>query len=141
MTETVPPMSETEGSPRRPPLLRLLRRIPDQVSRLIRDELRAARIELTTKLKEAGVGIGLLAGAAIIGLYLIGTLIAAAILGLATALPAWLAALIVAAALLVVAAVLALVGLRSLKSGIPPLPEQTIDSLKADIRTVKGTNS
>jgi tetrahydromethanopterin S-methyltransferase subunit C len=121
-------------------LVSLLRRIPQQISRLVRDEVAAAKLELTEKLKAAGLGAGLLVGAAVFGLFAFGVLLAAAVAGLSTVLPVWLSALIVAVLLLVVAGVLALLGVKKLKTGVPPLPTESIDSVKADIRTVKGTN-
>ncbi|MCU1406596.1 MAG: uncharacterized protein JWQ43_2899 [Glaciihabitans sp.] len=121
-------------------LIGLFRQIPGQISRLVRDEIRAAQVELSAKLKDAGLGAGLLAGAAVIGLYAFGVLVATAILALAIVLPAWLAALIVAVLLLAVAGALAFLGIKKLKAGVPPVPTDSIESVKADIRTVKGTN-
>jgi protein-S-isoprenylcysteine O-methyltransferase Ste14 len=134
-------MTETLNGDRRPRLLDLAASIPRQVSRLVRDELRAAQAELATKLKAAGVGAGILAGALVLLLFAINALLAAAILGLAMVLPAWLSALLVGVVLAIIAAVLALIGVRKLKAGVPPVPEESIDSVKEDIRTVKGTIS
>jgi Flp pilus assembly protein TadB len=121
-------------------LIGLVRQLPGQVSRLIRDEIRAAQMELSEKLKAAGLGAGLLVGGAVLALFAFGALIAAAILGLAEVLAPWLSALIVGVVLLLIAVVLALLGQRRLKKGIPPLPQDSIESVKADIRTVKGVN-
>jgi len=121
-------------------LIGLLRQIPSQVSRLIRDEIRAAQAELVAKLKEAGIGAGLAVGGAVIALYALGVLIACAILGLATVLAPWLSALIIGVLLLIIAGILVMLGLNKLKKGVPPVPTESIDSVKADIRTVKGTN-
>jgi len=65
-------------------------------------------------------------------------LLAAAVLGIATALPAWLAALIVAGALLLITAILVLIGVNQLKRGVPPVPEETIASVKEDVNAIKG---
>lgn len=121
-----------------PSLAELVRKALDLVPRLIRDEVQLLKLELTGKLKSAGVGVGILVAAALFFLFTIGVLIAAAVLGLATALPAWLAALIVAASLLLLSALFALLGVRQLKKGGPPMPSDTIDSIKADVRAVKG---
>ncbi len=121
-------------------LFSLFKLLPSQLSRLVRDELRAAQAELTAKAKAAGVGAGLVAGGAILALFAFGAIIASAILALSLVVPGWLAALIVAVALLLVAGILAFVGQKKLKEGIPPVPEESIDSVKADIRAVKGTN-
>lgn len=117
----------------------LLGSMPDLISRLIRGEIALAKSELSTKLKQSGVGIGLLVGAALFGFFLLAVLITAGVLGLATVLSPWLSALIVAAVLLVITAVLALVGVKALKKGVPPTPEETVDSLKEDVDAVKGT--
>jgi zinc transporter ZupT len=53
-------------------------------------------------------------------------------------MPGWAAALVVAAVLLIVAVVLALIGYRILKRGIPPVPTESIDSLQRDLRAIRG---
>ncbi|ROQ39979.1 putative superfamily III holin-X [Frondihabitans sp. PhB188] len=116
----------------------MLASLPDLISRLIRGEIALARAELIAKLKVAGRGIGLLVGAAVFGFILLEVLIAAAILGTATVFPAWLAALLVAAALLVITAALAFVGYRSLKRGVPPVPTETIKNVRSDVHALKG---
>jgi hypothetical protein len=65
-------------------------------------------------------------------------LLAAAVLGIATALPAWLAALIVGGALLIIMIALVLIGVMLLKRGAPPVPEETIASVKKDVNAIKG---
>jgi hypothetical protein len=121
-------------------LIGLFRQLPSQISRLIRDELRAAQVELTTKLKAAGMGAGLLVGALIIILFAFGVFIAAAILGLSVVLQPWASALIVGVLLVIVALVLALLGRNKLKKGVPPVPTESIENVKADIRAMKGTD-
>ena len=116
----------------------LLGSMPDLISRLIRGEIALAKSELSTKLKQSGVGIGLLVGAALFGFFLLAVLITAGVLGLATVLAPWLSALIVAAVLLVITAVLALVGVKALKKGVPPTPERTVANVKADVQALKG---
>ncbi|ARC58267.1 hypothetical protein AS850_14370 [Frondihabitans sp. 762G35] len=116
----------------------LLSSLPDLISRLIRGEIALAKGELVAKLKAAGVGIGLLVAAALFGFLLLEVLVAAAVLGTATVFPAWLAALLVGAGLLVVTAILALVGVRALKKGVPPVPTETVESVKSDVRALKG---
>ena len=119
----------------------LLGSLPELISRLIRGEIQLAKTELVTKLKEAGVGAGLLVGAALFGFFLLAVLITAGVLGLATVVAPWLAALIVAAVLLVITGVLALLGVKALKKGVPPVPQQAVDSVKADVAVLKGTNA
>jgi len=115
--------------------------LPDLISRLIRGEIALAKTELATKAKEAGVGAGLLVGAALFGFFLLAVLITAGVLGLATVVAPWLAALIVAGVLLIVTAVLALLGIKALKKGVPPTPEKAVASVKADVSALKGQGS
>jgi len=119
----------------------LLGSLPELISRLIRGEIQLAKTELVTKLKEAGVGAGFLVGAALFGFFLLAVLITAGVLGLATVVAPWLAALIVAAVLLVITGVLALLGVKALKKGVPPVPKQAVDSVKADVAALKGTST
>ena len=115
----------------------LVSRISEQVSQLVRDELRLARAELTEKGKKAGVAGGLYGGAGLIALYGVAAFVAAAILGLAGPVPGWAAALIVGAVLFVVAGVAAVLGRREAAQASPPLPQEAVAGLKEDIQIVK----
>jgi uncharacterized membrane protein YqjE len=115
----------------------LVRQLSEQVSRLVRDELRLAQLEMTSKGKRAGVGIGMLGGGSLLAIYGIGCLLAAAILALALAVPAWLAALIVAVAVFAVSAVVALLGKGKLSKATPVVPEHAAQSVKADVEEIK----
>ena len=115
----------------------LVKRLSEQVSVLVRDELKLAQLEMTRKGKQAGIGAGMLGGSGLIALYGVGCLLACAILGLSRVLEPWLAALIVGAALLALSAVLALVGKSRLSKATPPVPEQAVESVKADINQIK----
>jgi len=115
----------------------LVKQLTEQVSRLIRDELKLAEYEMTRKAKRMGRGAGLFGGGGLVALYGIGCLLAAAIIGLASVLPAWAAALIVGGALLVIAGVAALMGKSQVSKAVPPMPEQTVQSVKADVEEIK----
>lgn len=115
----------------------LVKDLSGQISHLVRDELRLAQLEMTRKGKQAGLGIGLFAGSGGIAVYGIGCLIACAVIAIATVLAAWLAALIVGAALLLVAGIAALIGKRRLGKATPPVPEEAIGSVKADVEEIK----
>jgi uncharacterized membrane protein YqjE len=115
----------------------LVKDLSTQVSTLVRQELELAKVELTEKGKQAGIGAGMFGGAGLFALYGVGALVATAILGLATAVDGWLAALIVAAVLFVVAGLLALLGKARTKRAVPPMPEQTVETLKEDVRYTK----
>ncbi len=114
----------------------LLQRLADQISRLLRQELQLARLELAEKGRRTGLGAGLLGAAGLVALYGLAALVAAAILLLATAMPAWLAALVVALVLLALGGVLALVGRGQVRRATPPLPEQALAGIKADVDVI-----
>ena len=116
----------------------LIGQLTDQLSRLVRDEVRLAQAEVTQKAKRLGIGAGLFGGAGIVALLGVGALVTAAILGLAHVMPGWLAAIVVAVVLFLVAGVLALLGKKDVDKATPPLPTETIASVQADIATVKA---
>ncbi|GAA4530045.1 phage holin family protein [Amycolatopsis samaneae] len=111
--------------------------LTDEVKRLVRDELRLARYELRDKGKHFGLGAGLFGAAGLLGVFGAATLVTAAVLALALVLPAWLSALLVGAALLVVAGIAALAGREQVGRAAPPVPEETLGSVREDIDTVK----
>jgi uncharacterized membrane protein YqjE len=115
----------------------LLQQLSAQTATLVRQELKLAQLELQQKGKRAGLGAGMFGGAGLVALYGVGALVAAIILLLATALDAWLAALIVAVVLLAVGGVLALTGKKQVEKATPPLPEQAMDSVQRDVEVVK----
>ena len=130
---------ETPPDPRNASTAQLLGDLSDQVTRLVRDEIRLAQAEVTGKAKRLDVGAGLFGGAGLFALLGLGALVTAATLGLAAALPGWLAGIIIAVVLFVVAGVLALIGRKDVRSAAPPLPTETIASLRTDVATVKGS--
>jgi hypothetical protein len=107
------------------------------MSTLVRDEIRLAQLDLTDKGKKVGIGAGALGGAGALAYLGLATLIAAAVLGLAEAVPGWLAALIVGLVVLVVAGVLALVGRNKVRAATPPVPAEAVQGLKTDVQIVK----
>jgi uncharacterized membrane protein YqjE len=116
---------------------RLVNDLSEQVSRLVRDELRLARIELTEKGKRAGFGAGLFGAAGTVAFLGGATVVAALVMLLALVMPGWVAAAIVAVVLFVIAAVLGLVGRKQVKRAAPLVPAETIESVKADLDLVK----
>jgi uncharacterized membrane protein YqjE len=115
----------------------LLRQLSEQTTKLVRQEIELAKTELTEKGKKAGIGAGMFGGAGALGFYAFGALTACVILALATAVDAWLAALIVAVVYGAAAGVLALTGKQKVTEASPPVPEQAVDSTKEDVRWVK----
>ena len=121
-----------------PTLGALVHDMTQQMSTLVRDEIRLAQVEMTEKGKKAGLGIGMFGAAGLVALYGLGTLIATVILALALALPAWLAALIVTVVLFAVAAVLGLLGKGNVSKATPAKPEEALAGIQEDLATVKG---
>jgi hypothetical protein len=119
----------------------LLGTLSDQVTRLVRDEVRLAQAEVTGKAKRLGVGAGLFGGAGVVALLGLNALVTAAVLGLGNVIPGWLAAVIIAVVLFAVAGVLALLGRKDVQQAAPPLPTETIESVKTDVATVKSRAS
>jgi uncharacterized membrane protein YqjE len=115
----------------------LVKSLSEQVSVLVRGELKLAQLEMTRKGKRAGMGIGMLGGSGLVALYGLGCLIACVIIAISGVLAAWLAALIVGAVLLAVAGVAALIGKGRLQRAAPPVPQETVSSVKADVEEIK----
>ena len=125
------------GSPDERSLSELTKQLTDQASALAQKEIELAKAELALKGRRLGIGAGAFGAAGLFGLYALGALTATAILALAIVLDAWLAALIVAAAYGAIAGILALTGKKKVEEGTPPVPEQAIETTKADVEYTK----
>ncbi|MET1088802.1 MAG: phage holin family protein [Arthrobacter sp.] len=117
-----------------PGTLKLLFRL---APRQLNDEIAFAKIELKRKGVQVGVAAAFLVVALIFVLFLVVGLIVAAIMGLATIMPAWLAALLVSAVFLIIALIGGLIGVNRFKKAMPLLPEETIRGIKHDIGVAK----
>jgi hypothetical protein len=115
----------------------LVKQLSEQTSRLVRQEVELAKTELTIKGKRAGIGAGMFGGAGVLGLYAVGALLTAAIAALATAMATWLAALIVGVVLAAAAGVVALTGKQKVQQAMPPVPEDSVESVKEDVQWTK----
>ena len=115
----------------------LVTMMSEQVSVLIRDELKLAQLEMTSKGKQVALGAGMFGASGMAAVYGVGCLLACAIIAIAGVVPAWLAALIVGAVLLATAGIAALVGKQRLQRATPPLPEEAVASTKADVEEIK----
>ena len=111
----------------------LLKQLSEQTTRLVHQELELAKAELQQKGRQAGAGAGLFGGAGALGLATLGALTACFILALDAVMPAWLAALIVAVVYGVVAMVLVKQGQARIRRATPPVPTQTIETVKEDV--------
>ena len=115
----------------------LVKDLTREVSQLVRQEMALAKAEMTEKGKKAGVGAGLLSGAAVLALAAVGGSMTSLILLLDLVMPSWLAAIIVTVAYGIGAALLGLRGKERLGEAAPPAPERTIESVKEDIQWAK----
>jgi uncharacterized membrane protein YqjE len=131
------PPGHDQADLRERPFGELLRQLSEETTRLVHQEIELAKAELTQKGKQAGMGAGLFGGAGAIGFLALAALTTCFILALDAAMPAWLAALIVAAVYGVIAAVLAMQGRNKIKQAVPPVPEQTIETVKEDVEWAK----
>jgi len=115
----------------------LVKAVTEQVSVLMRDELKLAQLEVTGKARQAGKGMGMMGGGALIALYGVACLIACVIIAISHSLQAWLSALIIGVALLVVAAIATAIGRKKMRQGSPPMPTEAVESVKTDVQEIR----
>lgn len=119
-------------------LFTLIGQLPGLLVALLKAELAGLTAQLKSKAINAGVGIGMFLGAAVLLFFLMEALVIAAVFALALVFPGWLAALLTAAGLLIIAVILALIGIASLKKVAPIVPEETKASVREDIAAIRG---
>lgn len=122
---------------RQEPIGELLKRLSQETTQLVRQELELAQAELAEKGKKAGLGAGMFGAAGVTGLLSLGALTACLVLALNHAVADWLAALIVALVWGALAGVLALRGRDKVQEAAPPVPEQTVETVKEDVQWAK----
>jgi uncharacterized membrane protein YqjE len=125
------------GDLRERPIGELLKQLSQETTTLVRKELELAKAEMAEKGKQAGIGAGMFGAAGVVGLLALGALTACLILALDGAMKDWLAALVVAAAYALVAGILALVARSRVQEATPPVPEETVESVKEDVQWAK----
>lgn len=127
------------------PIGELFKRLSSDMTLLMRQEFELFRAEMTEKGKrvgeQVGQGAGMLSAAAICGMFALACLTATVILLLAQAMPPWVAVLIATIVYGVIAAVMALAGKRKLTHLDPPVPTQTIETVKEDVEWAKTRTS
>jgi len=128
--------SPPPGPPAEASVGELMTRLSEQTSRLVRDELALAQVELKATAKQAGKGAGLLSGAGVLALFGLGAAIATAIIALALVLPLWASALIVTAVLFLAAGVAGLLGKKEVEQ-VSPTPQRTVDNVSRDVEQVQ----
>lgn len=116
---------------------KLLVRLVDDFSDLLKVEINNFKEELVKKAKKAAVGAGLLVVALVLGLFAFGSLLFSIFWLLVPMVPFWAAAFIIGGALILLAVIVAILGRNSLKKGFPPLPAETIHSVKEDVEVTK----
>jgi uncharacterized membrane protein YqjE len=131
------PAENNHNGLREQPMGELFKQLSDDLSTLVRQELKLAQVEMTEKGKKAGVGVGMFGGAGIVGLLALGAFTACLIAALATGMEVWIAALIVTVLYGAAAGVLAMQGKNRVSEATPPVPEQTVETVKEDAQWVK----
>ncbi len=114
----------------------LIRMATEQVSQLVRKELRLASVEMAQKGKRAGIGAGLFGAAGAMAFYGGGALVVMVGFLFAYVMPAWVAALVTAALLFAVAGIAALLGRSQVRRAGTLMPEEAVESTSADVATV-----
>jgi hypothetical protein len=124
--DVIEPRPKTERS-----ITTLLSDLASGTILLIRQELALLKAELHEKFSRVGQGMTALGAGALIAYSGWLVLLAAAVLGLATVLPAWLAALIVALVALAIGGVLVYIG-KSRFDADALMPQRSLRSLRED---------
>jgi hypothetical protein len=112
--------------------------VSERVSSIVRLEIQLAVSELKRKVVALGLGIGLLVGAGVFLLFMLGFAFATVAAAFATFLSTWLALLIVAGILLLIAGVLGFLGVTAVAKATPPVPEQAIQEAKLTSQALKN---
>ena len=124
--DVIEPSPKTERS-----ITTLLSDLASETILLIRQELALLKAELHEKFSRVGQGATALGAGALIAYSGWLVLLAAAVLGLATVLPAWLAALIVALVALAIGGALVYIG-KSRFDADSLMPQRSLRSLRED---------
>ncbi|QXT39099.1 phage holin family protein [Gymnodinialimonas ceratoperidinii] len=116
----------------------LLTEIVNQIGRILRKEAALAKAEVGENLSRAGAGIGMLVGAALLGLVALFAFAGAAVAALVSLAgwPVYWAALAVGGVLVLIAIILAMKGKNDLKPE-RLMPDRSISNVKRDVAAVK----
>ena len=129
--------SDPDGRLREQPMGELFKQLSEDLSTLVRQEMKLAQAEMTEKGKKAGIGIGMFGGAGVVSFLALQALTVCLIGLLAEAMDVWVAALIITVIYAAGAGVLALNGKKQVSEATPPVPEQTAETLKEDVQWAK----
>jgi hypothetical protein len=119
------------------PLDELVQTVSERAVVLAREEVERARRELAAKASQAAGGVAMLGGAALLGTLAAGTGTAALVLLLSRRPGPSAAALTVSAVYAAGGAGLAQEGIARLRAAGPPVPEETVESVKESLGSVK----
>ena len=139
-TSETPPLTsaqEPDRGLREESMGELFKQLSEDLSNLVRQELRLAQAEMAEKGKKAGIGIGMFGGAGLVSFLALQALTACLVALLGTAMDVWIAALIITVVYAAVAAGLGLSGKKQVSEATPPVPEQTAETLKEDVQWAK----
>ena len=115
----------------------LMRSLLADIRLMLELEAELAKLEVKDKGSRLGIAGGILSGAVVVALLALGTLIAAAVAGLAIVLPLWAAALIVGTVLVVVAVVMFLVGRARMRAVGSLVPTAAIETAREDMGWIR----
>jgi len=118
--------------------LSLLTDVPHLISQLIRAEIELLKAELISKLKSVGIGLGPFVISLSLILLALLLLIFAGVFALSLVLPLWAATLIVAGVVILAAVIFAGMGAAVMARTKSPLPDETVESIREDIRVIRG---
>ncbi len=108
------------------------------ISTLVRSEIALAKLEVSGQVKKAGIGGVLLAAAGVVAFYSVYFIFITIAEGIeALGLSRWLSFLIVTVLMLLIAGVLALLGIKKMKT-VKPVPKKAISEAQATIATLKS---
>jgi hypothetical protein len=114
----------------------LLSQLANDTTKLLRQEVRLAKVELGQKAADAGKRVGLIAVGGAVAYAGVLAIVAALIVLLADFIALWLAALVIGVALAGIGYVLIQQQLAALKQ-LDPSPRATVETLKEDKEWVK----
>ena len=134
------PTRAAESAVGKPGVGAAAKQVAEHASALARLELELAAFELKKKVVALGLGAGLLVGAAVLGLFMLGFALAALAAGIALFVATWAALLIVTGGLGLLVGLCGLLGLRLVRKGTPPVPQQAIDEAKKTTDALRSSN-
>ena len=123
-------------TPSERPISRIVEDILRHVGEIIRSEIRLAQTEMKQDFQEVKHAGTYLITASVAGMFALGFLLLAAVYGLSTIMPPWLAAISVGVVLGIVGCVLLTKGLHLMKA-TSMTPDRTIQSLEDNVKWFK----